>query len=168
MSIKSGLKSSFVRATAVMLLMALVGTGFGLADPSPVIERGYSTALTLANTRSTAVSGIPDAGSEAYWLSRDLGGLSSEQNVEPVMFRSPLAKGERLLVERGSQAQIGEVVNVEVVPVAQSPAAATRIDLSAPARRMAVTCRLADGSTFRFELEMAAPESELAATAHAL
>ncbi len=168
MSTKSGLRSSFARVTAAMLLMALVGTGFGLADPSPVIERGYSTALTRANTQGTANPGMPDVGSEAYWLSRDYGGLSNGRDVEPVLFQSPLAKGERLLVARGSQAEIAEVIDVEVVSVAQSPSAATRIDLTAPARRLAVTCRLADGSTFRFEVEVAAPEPELAATAHAL
>ena len=149
--------TAFARGTAAFALIALAGTGIALVDPAPVIEQGFNTALSTAPKAPQSAFGTPEAGSEAYWLGQGLGVVSQTVGkIEPAHWKTPVSKGERIVVGAGAGARVLEVVEVKAVAAETAQTDITRIDIGLARPRIQVVCRDAaapNGPLLRFEIE---------------
>lgn len=100
--------------------VAALAIAVALLDPGVQLERGLSIAAATearlmadasvaTSTRSSIASNAFEEGSEGFWLLRG----PSDNNVKRVTWTSPVAPGERIVVDSGATREILDVVAVE-------------------------------------------------------
>jgi hypothetical protein len=131
--------------------VVVLATAVAFLDPGVQLERGLSAAAanearlmaeasTAAPSRTAVASNVFEEGSEGFWLLRG----PSDSNVKRVTWSAPVAPGERIVVDAGTNREV-----IDVVAVEEETTATTRIDTGdQKPPRFAVTGRrvLAPGS----------------------
>lgn len=127
---RSLLSSSAVAVATCCAPLAVLAAAMAFIDPGLQLERGLSAAAatearlmaeaaTSAPGRTAVASNAFEEGTEGFWLLRG----PSDSNVKRVTWSAPVAPGERIVVDAGTNREV-----IDVVAVEEETPATTRID----------------------------------------